>query len=433
MKLFNALLKPSSKHNDHKRIAPGSADTQKQYKGSIKTLLRLVPVGKLGEKQLRQLNVYQVTYQPGEIIFNRGEIAESLVYLMKGQVYIETTGKQNLLIEEQTFDAFHPLSSGEYRNSTAICKTQCIVLFFPKVAMDIYRQPYLIKSGIQQNLPKHLLNNQLLNTFVSASQIDLPTLPDVALKLRQAIQKDIGLAEVSTIINRDPSISANLIQIANSPLYRGISPITTSLDAVNRIGLNNTKNLVTSISLRKLYKNNHQELNKLAQAYWKQSIKISALSHCLSQLTKVGNPEEALLAGLISNIGVIPFLTFVGNQSQSTLNMDEVYQALDYVGTAMSTLILEKWNFSEDMRKIPLQTQNWFMAGDSQTVGLSDIVLLAKYHSLLGSQHTKKLPPITSLPSYALLQNGELNADNSLQIMHDAKQQIQETMRFFHT
>ncbi len=427
MQLLKSLIRSAEKNPP----APPGKLKKQAFQGSIETLKRLVPVGKLGGAKLRELSVYEVTYHAGEIIFNRGEIEDSLIYLVSGKVYIETTGKHNFLIEENTFDAFHPLSSGEFRNVTAICKTEAKVLFFPKVALDIFRQPFIVQSGIPQTLPTRYKDNLLLNKFVSTGQIDIPTLPDVALKLRQAVQKDIGLSEAATIINRDPSISANLIQIANSSLYRGINPVATTLDAINRIGLNNTKNLVTSISLRKLYKNNHSALNKLAQGYWRQSIKTSALSQSLSLLTKIGNPEEALLGGLISNIGVIPFLTFVGDQKKDDINMEDVFDALDYVGTAMSTLILEKWNFSEDMRKIPLQTQNWFMAGDSQTAGLSDIVLLAKYHSLLGSQHTKKLPPITSLPSYALLQNGELNADNSLQIMHDAKEQIQETMRFF--
>ncbi len=438
MKFFDSIKQQFSKSSSQpaegqseKRVDAFSARVP--YQGAVSVLKQLVPIGKLDEQQLSDLKIFTLTYEPGAIIFNRGESAETLIYLLSGEVYLETTGKQNFDIQAGTFDALHPLSSGDYRNATAICKKKSVVISVPKLAMDLYRQQYNINPKRLLDLPEEYKSNVLLNKFIDADNIVMPTLPDVAVKLRQAMQKDIGIAEVVKIVTLDPTISAKLIQVANSPIYRTSNPITTCHNAVNRIGLHSTKNIVTSISLRSLYKNQRNELNILAQNFWKQSIRISALSYTLAKLTRTCDPEEALLAGLITNIGVVPFLKFADNQPAEIYNIDEIKSGLPFVTGALSTLILDKWNFPDHIKNIPLETKNWFLAGGEKSADLTDIVLLAKYHSHLGTNSVAMLPPITSLPSYAHIKHGELSPDKSLKILHDAKQQIAEAMRFFNS
>lgn len=404
-------------------------ETRSAYEGSVDVLKQLIPIGSLEERELRELNILALDYSPGAIIFNRGEAAESMLYLLSGEVYLETAGKQNLVIEAGTFEALYPLSCGEYRNATAICKKNAVVIAVPKVAMDLYR--HRVSPNRLLELPEQYRDNRLLNRFIDSDNIVLPALPDVAVKLRQAMQNDIGVAEIVKIVKLDPAISAKLIQVANSPIYRTVNPITTCLNAVNRIGLHSTKNIVTSISLRSLYKKRRQELNVLAQTYWKRSIRISALSYTLANQTGCCDPEEALLAGLTANIGVVPFLKFADNLSDELYDVGEVMAALPFVSSALSALVLAKWDFPDNMTNIPLETQTWFMVEqDRSDANLTDIVLLAKYHAQLGTGKNR-LPPITSLPSFAYLKNAELSPDKSLKILQDAKQQVAEAMRFF--
>jgi HD-like signal output (HDOD) protein len=188
---------------------------------------------------------------------------------------------------------------------------------------------------------------------------------------------------------------------------------------------------VTSISLRSLYKNKRRELNILAKNYWNQSIRISALSYTLAKLTRSCDPEEALLAGLITNIGIVPFLKYADSQSDEIYHIEHVKSALSFVTSTLSALILDKWNFPENMKNIPLDIKYWYLVKGEKKADLSDIVLLAKYHSYLGTDKMNKLPPITSLPSYAYIKNGDLSPDKSLKILYDAKQQISDAMQFF--
>jgi HD-like signal output (HDOD) protein len=102
---------------------------------------------------------------------------------------------------------------------------------------------------------KYLKDNPFFARFCEHfTQGELKTLhfPDIALKLREAIHKDCGIADIVKIINLDPTISAKLIQVDNSPLYRPMNPINNRLDALNRLGLMTTRNLVTAFSMKSL-------------------------------------------------------------------------------------------------------------------------------------------------------------------------------------
>lgn len=435
MKLFESLKLPFGRRTAQPDSGQKTAriDFAKDPSAnvSLDLLKQLVPIGQLGDQQLKELKIDRFTYEAGAIIFNRGETAESLIYLISGEVYLETVGKQSLTIRAGTFDALHPLSSGDFSSATAICKKTAVVISLPKESMDLYRQLYNIHPKRLLDLPEPYQHNALLSKFIASDNIVLPTLPDMAIKFRQAIQQDIGIADAAKIISLDPAISTKLIQVANSPIYRTVNPITTCQGAVTRIGLHSTKNIVTSISLRSLYKNRRHDLNTLAQYYWKQSIHISALSYTLANQTGNCDPEEALLAGLITHIGIVPFLKFADQQTDALYNAEDIKQALPFVTGALSAMILNQWNFPDAIKNVPLETQTWFTAGGKETADLSDIVLLAKYHNHLASKNGVKLPPITSLPSYAYIKHAELSPDMSLKILHDAKQQVNEAMRFF--
>ena len=96
----------------------------------------------------------------------------------------------------------------------------------------------------------------LFNTFCSNfrnNQLNLPSLPNIALKLQREMRNDIGIAESAKIVQLDPAITARLIQVANSPIYLSAQPVKDCLTAVNRLGFNATRNLVISVSMKQSY------------------------------------------------------------------------------------------------------------------------------------------------------------------------------------
>lgn len=282
-------------------------------------------------------------------------------------------------------------------------------------------------------ISEQLKDNPFFNRFYQhfiQGELKIPSFPDVALKMRKAIQEDCEITDIVKIVNMDPVIAAKLIQVVNSPLYRPMNPISNCLNAINRLGRKTTRNLVIAFSMKNLIKSEKPLIKKLIQYNWLQSIKVSSISHTLAQLTKKVDPDEALLAGLLHNIGVLPILTFTDSLPEGTYQPADIDLCINEIHGQIGSIILEKWEFPDNLKQIPVQSTNWH-TNTTEDLNLTDIVLLAKYHNLLASPDNTELPLISTLSAFKKLGNQLLTPELSLQILHDAKQQIAETMSFF--
>ena len=279
----------------------------------------------------------------------------------------------------------------------------------------------------------HFKDNPFFNHFNQhfiRGELKIPSFPDVALKMRKAFQEDTEVADIAKIINMDPAVSVRLIRVVNSPFYMTINPISNCLNAINRLGLITTRNLVIAFSLKNLIKSENPVIKKLIQDNWLQSITVSSISYTLAQLTKKVDPDEALLAGLLHNIGVLPILTFADSLPAGTYQPADIDLCISEIQGQLGSIILEKWGFPDKLKQIPLQSASWFESTPGD-INLTDIVILAKYHNLVASADNTVRPLIDTLPAFQKLGNQSLSPEMSLQILYDAKQQIAETMLFF--
>ncbi|MDD1622627.1 MAG: HDOD domain-containing protein [Methylococcaceae bacterium] len=396
-------------------------------------LQKLIPIGELPIEKLRALPVTLRSFNPGDIVFTRGDQADSLPFLQEGEVFLETGSGGGYSVDASTFKACYPLSTDSEHKFSAFAKTPAKVVYLP---LDIlHHSGTLVNNPLinPNDIPAELRGSALFNGICAAYRKDelrVPSLPDVALRLRAALQKEISIGEAVKIVNLDPVISSKLIQVVNSPLYRSLNPAASCHDAINRLGLKTTQNLVTSISLNNLFRSTDKQLHEKIQHVWKQSIQIASLSHTLAAISHRLDAEEALLAGLTHNIGALPVITFAESFDKHAYSAEELELTIVALQGLLGVSILKKWHFPVELQQIPMQISNWYYDGDP-ALQLSDIVLLAKFHSQLGTARMQTLPPLNTLPAFHKLGDTDLTPDMSLQALHDAKQQIAEALNFF--
>lgn len=365
------------------------------------------------------------------LLFRVGNKTDSALYLLKGTVSLSDENGKVYEISAETKEARFPLSSGPLHTTTAVAKTDVSVL---RVSQKILSSKYAPLSKFSTLvIPDELTKNYLISGFVqhyNNEELNIPSLPDVAIKLRNAMQNDAGVADVVKIIQHDPVFTAKLIGLANCPLYLGTTPVKSCFEAVNRIGLNATRNLIIGLSINRIFKTNSPLIKKYLDEIWKESLSISIISFVLAAITKQVNPEEALLAGLICNIGTIPFLSFAANIPRQYCTESDIELALPYVKGPVGYKILRDWGFVEEYLKIPLYADDWYQ-NNSETLNLTDIVVLSRLHSKIGQKQLSELPVISSIPAASKLKNFSLSPEHSLNILHEAKQQINDAMRAF--
>lgn len=256
--------------------------------------------------------------------------------------------------------------------------------------------------------------------------LKLPTIPDVALKIRRAINDErANSAKISRVVQLDPAITARLVQISNSPLFRGRKKIESCPEALTRLGLRATQDIVTSLSLKSVFKARSPSIRRHMRDLWSHSSYVAAISAVLAHKTPGFDPDRAMLAGLIHDIGVVPVLTYADrNPLLRNCPSEEMTQAVHRLRAVVGTMIMRKWNFPPDFDDVILNAENWHR-DELPDPDYADIVIISQLHSFIGDiSRVQKLPQMDKLPAYRKLVSGRLDIDMSLNILDEANEEI---------
>ena len=265
---------------------------------------------------------------------------------------------------------------------------------------------------------------QTLQDDLEHDRLVLPSLPDIAIRVgREMNEENTNAHKLARIIQTDPVITAKLIRAANSPLYTGVSPVDSCSAAIIRLGANTTHNLVLTFALRELFVTRSPILKTQMQQLWEHSVKVSAICYVLAKVIGGFNPEHALLAGLLHDIGVVAILNYTKRfpdvlKDETTLN--QVIQ--DLRGT-VGGRILRTWSFLEDLATAAEAAEDWQRQHEGPA-DYADLVIIAQLHSFIGTAKLGDYPPLDSLPAFNKLQIGELTPKMSLKILDKAVDKI---------
>lgn len=440
---------PSAAMPKPKQVAvsahPGAAQTIPAQLIPITTRLlkRLFPIRNLPPDELEAFATGRSAQAApaGTVLFRAGEPAEAVHYLLAGQIRMEVAEAMDYEVAANTSLARFPLcaSRSHYKaTATALTEVQylCVSRRVMSYSSDLeatgeYGNDPLRRMLEAADLPEEVRHSRLFQEFCEQFRADepcFPTLPDIAVRLREAVERDSSMREISHIVEMDPGIAARILSVANSPLYFSSHRIETCRDAVSRLGLVAVRNLVTAISLRNLFRARDPGIARLLLEDWERSLYRSTLCHLLAARASSLLPEQALLAGLLCDIGVVPFLHFADRLSPEYRQAGEIESVLPHVRGPLGAFLLEKWDVPDEFVELPLLAERW-LHDAGETLTLADIVILAKLHMYIGTPRQAHLPRINSIPAYSKLPDGRLSPHQSLQILHEAKDRIREAVR----
>lgn len=247
-----------------------------------------------------------------------------------------------------------------------------------------------------------LFYNEILQELATGNLV-LPTLPEVALRVRDVVDEpDVTAKQLAEIIVTDAALSTRLIKVANSPLYRGRILSESVQMAVSRLGLSMVRNLVISLVMEQMYQATSNRLDKRLHALWEHSTDVAARCQILSQKHPNIKSDEAMLAGLIHNIGILPVLMKAEDTPeliQDTQLLDELIERLhNKIGGA----ILESWGFSDTLIAVPTEYNN--LDWDSKnSPDLVDIVQVAHIQSLENTEKAISPDKLESVKAFKKL------------------------------
>jgi len=265
-----------------------------------------------------------------------------------------------------------------------------------------------------------------LRDYFRTKHCELPSLPDLALKIGKAIDNPNNANEdIARLIQLDPALTARIISVVNSAAFGGLSKIKSIQQATARLGRSKVRSLVYSCLLKSIFKVNSSSLRTRMEALWHHSASVAALSFVLGRETPGIDPEQALLAGLIHDIGSVAAIGGV-NRFPVLAEREEV---LDYTIASsrieMGVLTLKQWDLETELKEVINNAENWFRSGSAIPEN-PDVVILAQLHALIGSSRQARLPRIDTVPAFFKLAHGELTPHHSLAILEEAEADVRE-------
>ena len=261
--------------------------------------------------------------------------------------------------------------------------------------------------------------------YMQADSLVLPTIPDVAVKIRRAINEpNANSSKVARVVQIDPSITARLINIANSPLYRGRRKIESCPEALTRLGLKASQDIITAFALKAVFNAKSPLIRKKMQDLWAHSAHVAAISAVLAHKTPGFDPDRAMLAGLIHDIGIVPILAYADRQPEILDNPVDLAETVRELRSQIGVQIVRKWDFPADFEDVILYAEQWSRDSGAQAT-YSDVVMISQLHSFIGKVDAKKMPQMDALPAYKKIAAGNLDVGLSINILDQVKDEIE--------
>lgn len=190
---------------------------------------------------------------------------------------------------------------------------------------------------------------------IETDELVLPTMPEMALKVREVAENpNASVKQLADVIGSDAGLTARIIKVANSALYRGAVEIQDLNMALMRLGMSTTCTLATGLAMEQMFQATTDMVDKRLRQTWQISSEIAGLCTLLCKRYTRLRPDQATLAGLVHKIGVLPILSYAEDHPallKDSITLDSIIKATH---PSIGVKILTAWDFPKDIQNIPI-------------------------------------------------------------------------------
>lgn len=184
---------------------------------------------------------------------------------------------------------------------------------------------------------------------------DLPTIPVVATQVLQLLDNpDVEVEEIADLMLSDQVMTARVMKLINSPVYKPEHEITSLKRALVYLGLRHIREVALTTSFINAFDENKGALD--VSTFWEHSFGVGMVSKIIAK--KVGYPdlEKAYIAGIIHDLGEVFLSNFMRDEFAAVLNSIKnkpvklVDAEIEQLGTShceIGLCMARKWNFPE--------------------------------------------------------------------------------------
>lgn len=183
---------------------------------------------------------------------------------------------------------------------------------------------------------------------VSKGRVELPSFPDVAVRVRKVLaDENVSNEQIARVVGSEAGLAARVLTLASSAaLNPSGKPVTELKTAVNRIGHNNVRTAAVAFAIAQLRR--ASELKHIAtelEQLWREATLVAALCHAIASRSRCVNADEAMLAGLLHNVGKIYILARANRHEALFKDPAALGQIMRDWHANIGKAIVENWGF----------------------------------------------------------------------------------------
>jgi HD-like signal output (HDOD) protein len=176
-------------------------------------------------------------------------------------------------------------------------------------------------------------------------ELNFPTSLDASRRVLKAVENpDIGLATLAKIVISEPLLSAKVIRLANSVAMNPTNQVIRDVRlAVVRVGMDPIKALAMVLVMNQLRQSQrHASTSNLSSRLWERSVNVAALAYVIAKKMTVLNPDEAMFAGIVHDLGRFYLLAQALDYPELLENQAALAETINDLGERATRMVLEE-------------------------------------------------------------------------------------------
>jgi HD-like signal output (HDOD) protein len=201
------------------------------------------------------------------------------------------------------------------------------------------------------------LMNKVFNTVLTDIEADraaIPRIPSHVIMIDRCVRdENKSMKDLARLIEGEPSLSARVLQVANSPFYGSVTKVNTLQNAISRLGMLMVRNIVMALSVRDVFKSPNTYINDKLHGLWIDSVEVAATATILARKLRK-DVDVVMLGGIIHNVG---YLAVVGYWFTHGQRAGEDQNALfeqiaPMLNCSLGGTVLTEWKFPIELTDI---------------------------------------------------------------------------------
>ncbi len=238
---------------------------------------------------------------------------------------------------------------------------------------------------------------EIINDYVESDRVTLPPFDKTALRIQMEIRKkDVQISRVEKLIIADPAMSTQILKLANSAFFRGLSKVMTIRDAIIRLGLDEITRLVMILTQKELYDTRDNFIRNYRNTLWQHALVCALVSQWVARESGYEEyTQEVFFAALMHDIGKLFLITVIekiktSGEADFIPSASVIHEIIRTQHAQQGYNLLRKWNIPEQYCQVAREHHDEKF--DASNIPLIILRLVNKICSKVGLSIDKKDP-----------------------------------------